>query len=251
MTCGEFRRIATSMPLRELSQWVDAHADSHSGGCLSCGAWLQERRRLAASMSVLQGATLAMAAGPRVEGAVLAEFRRSVQPRPQTVVVAGPAPLAWRMSQIFQFGAYAAVAAAVLVALFLGMRLVRPRSTDQVAQVAVQSTPAVAEVAPLALATESDKQVVAKPVPAHETRPAPGKASSGKALAPVEAPQTADDAGYVALMFCDPLICSADTQVVRMELPAVSTGGEGDVQTRMADVVVGDDGVVRALRIVD
>ncbi len=55
------------------------------------------------------------------------------------------------------------------------------------------------------------------------------------------------DDGYVALMFCDPLSCSSDSQVVRMELPAASQ----DAQPQIADVVVGYDGLVRAVRIVN
>jgi hypothetical protein len=62
-----------------------------------------------------------------------------------------------------------------------------------------------------------------------------------------------DKQGFVALMLCDPLICSGDEQVIRMELP--TTGGtsvDGTVnQTVIADVVIGDDGLVRAMRIVN
>ena len=36
--------------------------------------------------------------------------------------------------------------------------------------------------------------------------------------------QDSDDPDYVALMFCDPLSCSSDAEVVRMELPAVRDG---------------------------
>jgi hypothetical protein len=61
---------------------------------------------------------------------------------------------------------------------------------------------------------------------------------------------TTDDPDYVALMFCDPLICSSDAQVVRMELP-VAGASQPDAQTQVADVVVGDDGLVRAVRIVN
>jgi hypothetical protein len=50
-------------------------------------------------------------------------------------------------------------------------------------------------------------------------------------------------------MLCDPLICSGDEQVIRMELPA-NTSARGNGQPVMADVVVGDDGLVRAMRIV-
>ena len=51
-------------------------------------------------------------------------------------------------------------------------------------------------------------------------------------------------------MFCDPLSCASDAQIVRMELPA-SAAGSQDEQTRIADVVVGDDGLVRAVRMVN
>ena len=60
-----------------------------------------------------------------------------------------------------------------------------------------------------------------------------------------------DDPGYVALMFCDPLSCSTDAQVVRMELPVTGATADRDAQTQLADVVVGYDGVVRAMRIVN
>ncbi len=52
-------------------------------------------------------------------------------------------------------------------------------------------------------------------------------------------------------MFCDPLICSSDAQVVRMELPATGAASDRNAQTQVADVVVGYDGVVRAMRIVN
>ena len=61
--------------------------------------------------------------------------------------------------------------------------------------------------------------------------------------------QSLADAGYTALMFCDPLSCAAETQVVRVELPAAA-GGQNS-QPQMADLVVGYDGVVRAVRIVN
>ena len=51
-------------------------------------------------------------------------------------------------------------------------------------------------------------------------------------------------------MFCDPLSCSSDAQVVRMELPAAGAN-DRDAQPQVADVVVGYDGVVRAMRIVN
>jgi len=53
-------------------------------------------------------------------------------------------------------------------------------------------------------------------------------------------------------MLCDPLICSGDEQVVRMELPATAAGADGSSgRSVIADVVIGEDGLVRAMRIVN
>jgi len=60
-----------------------------------------------------------------------------------------------------------------------------------------------------------------------------------------------DRQGFVALMFCDPLICSGEEQVIRMELPGNGAASAEGSQPVIADVVVGDDGLVRAMRIVN
>jgi len=52
-------------------------------------------------------------------------------------------------------------------------------------------------------------------------------------------------------MLCDPLICSGDEQVIRMELPATVTADGSSAQPVLADVVIGEDGLVRAMRIVN
>jgi hypothetical protein len=51
-------------------------------------------------------------------------------------------------------------------------------------------------------------------------------------------------------MLCDPLSCSGEEQVVRMEIPANATDASNGSEPQMADVVIGDDGLVRAIRIV-
>ena len=87
----------------------------------------------------------------------------------------------------------------------------------------------------------SKPEVAAHPVSRSGSKERPSAAAAS---------QTSDDGEYVALMFCDPLSCSSDAQVVRMELP-VAGAGDRDAPTQIADVVVGDDGVVRAMRFVD
>lgn len=281
MTCREFKHSAEALTLWELSQAQDEdeQISSHAQQCESCGSWLSEQRSLAASLGALRARTAGLEAGANVERAVLRAFRQysaqsgalskapstagataapEVVPvgmkdgtsamRPVTAPVS--APLAFRLSRWFEIGAYAAVAAAVIVGMFLGIRLLEHRSVPapRQAQVAPQvSQPAVQQ----AVAAQAESPQIVSNKHAAGVRPA-GLLSAVKRVT-AASPQVAtdeaqvdSDAGYTALMFCDPLSCAADSQVVRMELPSPS--GQG-VQT--ADLVVGYDGTVRAVRMVN
>lgn len=279
MTCREFKHSAAALTLWELSR-AHSHSHSHSKDepilthadeCEACGTWLRKQRSLAASMRTLQAQSAGLEAGPHVERTLLQEFRRTAAAR-ALVPAAMPrhfesnqpnavsfTPIAMRLSRFFEIGAYAAVAAAMVVGLFLGVQLLQHRSRTMPAQVA--SAPAsVAPVVQKPLAVEprevvkrSGSSTGERPVQARgrvQRQPSPaandaaGAAQSGIA----EASQTIAEEGYVPLMFCDPLSCSSDLQVVRMELP--SPAGQ-DAQPQIADVVVGYDGVVRAMRIVN
>jgi hypothetical protein len=55
-------------------------------------------------------------------------------------------------------------------------------------------------------------------------------------------------------MYCDQLSCSGAMEVIRMNLPASALGMQSPLRTSnlvAADVVVGPDGVARAIRIVN
>ena len=164
------------------------------------------------------------------------------------------APLAMRLSRWFEIGAYAAVAAAVIVGMFLGIRLLEHRSTAEPKQAQTSPQASQPSVQKQVVAAEAESPKLAPVVSEkHATRVRPaGTVSPAKrvAVAPqrvaTDEGQSDSDAGYTALMFCDPLSCASDSQVVRMELPSPS--GQG-VQT--ADLVVGYDGAVRAVRMVN
>jgi hypothetical protein len=140
--------------------------------------------------------------------------------------------------------------------MFLGIRLLEHRSSREPVQ--AKATSAVTQPAVqrpvVAAQTKSPKLT---PVAASKSATFEGHNAAQPAAAQkrtTAAPQSAaaddsqadNDAGYTALMICDPLSCSSDSQVVRMELPAQP--GQS-VQT--ADLVVGYDGTVRAVRIVN
>ena len=248
MTCREFEHRADSLSLRELSQARDQQILDHAGECQKCASWLQQQRTLAATMQTLQALTATCAADPKVEVALLQAFRQAPTPSVQPEMASGFTPIAMRLSRFFEAGAYVAVAAAILVGVFLGVRLLEPHSVNlpvnsQSVRPSAGSPNVVAEQSGSKL-KESLPTISRGSV----KRPRRRNVVSARQSKPdtAEPSETDADAGYVALMFCDPLSCSTDSQVVRMELPAQS--GQS-VQT--ADLVVGYDGVVRAVRIVN
>jgi hypothetical protein len=186
---------------------------------------------------------------------LLLAFRDSAFPSQPAVEPEHAAAAAWKLSRIFGFGAYAAVAAALIMAVFLGSRLLHDRRVQQhpsqaqnkVAPQPLRRTPtrtavntATTEITPEAAETKEAKSRVFG-VRVQTSPRALGKAET----------TASDTDDYVALMLCDPLICSGDEHVVRMELPAATASSDGSgSQPVLADVVIGEDGQVRAMRIV-
>jgi hypothetical protein len=268
MTCREFKHSAASLTLWELTRGEDDEVLVHTEECDACNTWLRKQRTLAVSMQTLQARTAGLEAGPDVERALLRAFRqdtlRSADPVLGRVTErSGPVrpavtplstPVALRLSRFFEVGAYVAMAAALLVGVFLGVQLLRHNSNAVTAQsqsVPVGVEPAVQKPAAIAQQTAASDEhpqpvtVARKRLePAHQSR-------SAATIAQVtnDDSQSLADAGYTALMLCDPLSCAAETQVVRVELPAAA--GAQSSQPQMADLVVGYDGVVRAVRIVN
>jgi len=254
MTCREFKHAAASLTLWELRTDNGKLLD-HAEECSKCGAWMDRQQMLAVSMQALQAQTAGREAGPQVERALLRMFRQEPFNTRQSAAAFRSAPVAFRLSRFFEMGAYAAAAAAVAIALFLGVRLLEQRSAM------VRSQNQASPAAPAAQAPHAASMMPAKVTPeapgphavavrgARAVHPAALSARSKPADGAAAAP-TSEDPDYVALMFCDPLSCSSDAQVVRMELPPAAGSSDHDAPL-VADVVVGDDGVVRAMRIVN
>jgi len=288
MTCREFKQRVASLSLAEMAQTNEMQIAAHAETCPSCGGWLAQQRALAASMHALRAQTAGRDAGPDVERALLRVFRQGISAgvlppgaaaevaaggqKPARAEVTGPSeslgfkpapastPLAWRLSRVFEVGAYVAAAAAIAVAIFLGIHLLqrRPEAPVQSQSVPAEVAPAIQQ--PVTTASGSEKVpslrprrrerstvqslVMATRKQSHQQAPTEESVGATVQAASDESPGDAESA-YTALMFCDPLSCSSDAQVVRMELP-----GRG-AQPQVADVVVGYDGAVRAVRFVN
>jgi hypothetical protein len=250
MNCNEFARKAEGFTLAELSQTADAELLTHGRGCATCADWLQQRHALAGAMQVLRSSTAVMEAPIDVEREVLRKFRQSAAFVPPSEL---PHQSAFRWSGLIKWGSYAAVAAALAICLGLGLWFwphSEKRATASAQPAATVEQPAASAAAqPDKVAQLPEvKTTAATAVVPHHAASAGATAQAKAAAATGSYAQTAQAQGYTPLMLCDPLSCSGDEQVVRLELPATTT--DGSAGSQMADVIVGDDGLVRAIRIV-
>jgi len=251
--CRDFTRKIEYFTLAGLSHSTDAELLDHQRACADCAGWLEQRQALAGAMQVLRSSTARMEAPVAVEREVLRAFRQSADaPVAPSKVLSLPRPSAFRRSGFFNWG-YAAVAAGLAIALGLGVWFSQRPGTaaSPSAQLPVASAPQLAK--PSVAQPEKPAQVAA--VETHAAAPttlhrsvSAAPTAQGQPAVSSGLTQTAQAQGYTPLMLCDPLSCSGDEQVVRLELP--TTAADGSASSQMADVIVGDDGLVRAIRIV-
>ena len=253
MTCREFHNAAASLTLADVTRALDTRLLQHADACPGCGAWLQKQHLLATSMGALRAQTAELEAGPNVQQALLQALRR------QTAGLAAetfrPTHPAFSLSRVFGAGAYAAIAAALILCGFLAVQLLQRHSVTGTAEQAAPTAKSSfvqqeANTLPSAISVATAAGRRQASVPGAVRGLSRGVSSTEEEAEPEDTRlQTASSNDYVALMLCDPLTCPGDTQTVRMEL--TRSAGAGDAQPQIADVVVGYDGVVRAVRIVN
>src|SRR5450755_3112665 len=129
MTCREFIETAESLsPLQlQLMESKNENLSAHARECSGCGKWMESQRALGGALQLLRAQTAQSGASPKVEAAVLEAFRAQGFEAVADVEPYRAAPAAWKLSRVFEFGAYLAVAAALIVGIFLGGRMWRDR----------------------------------------------------------------------------------------------------------------------------
>ena len=255
MTCREFMDAAELFTPSQLLRMRPSEEPMslHARDCAACGLWLESHRTLGNELHALSASTERRGAGPAVEQAVLAAFRtQGFAPKVVAMPVRTPSAL-WKLSRVLEMGAYGAVAAALIVGVFLGSRLLRDKQTPARTEQAqtISAPQSKAQGLTDAKVSSEVKEQAAKPARKAVTQVATVTAKRPAASQVSAKSAGTDQAGYVALMLCDPLICSGEEQVVRMELPATITADGSSAQPVLADVVIGEDGLVRAMRIVN
>ncbi len=254
MTCREFTKKVEGFTLAELNRADDVELLSHERECVACAGWFQQRHALAGAMQALRSSTATMQAPVDVECEVLRAFRQSSAVAPVSALGKPPQPLVFRLSRFFEWGAYAAVAAALAISIGLGLWFLQHSGKTPTQSAQPQATKTEQPIEPKVVQPDPVRQSADVQTPSsgrnnlHSIAKAATAAQSKPAVSSASLTLTAQAQGYTPLMLCDPLSCSGDEQVVRMELPA--SAADGSAGSQMADVVVGDDGLVRAIRIV-
>ena len=195
----------------------------HARGCSQCDRLVEHELRLKLMFTELAEQTHAAEPGAQVKRNLLAELEAM---RPKKVA---------RFSWVPRF----AIAAAVVACLVLAFVLVR-RATDRkdvAKSPEPQPSPAVQApvVEPAAPVVAAGKKNLPK------VRAAASRQSS-------EAVETAND--FYPTVMCDSITCAGPAVTVRVELPASPLSARRSNGGRvMADLLVGEDGLVRGVRL--
>ena len=231
MTCNEFQEIAHELLHSESAAVESVRLGlAHTLVCEECAAYLAAERMLDAQLAELAAIDAESQAPPRVEDALMAAFRARADAQLSRRAT-------WWGGAVSSRWAAPLALATAAAALMLAGVLVHRRASPPVATV---------HVAP-----------VASPVHPQST-PSAAVLDASNPVDPQQsaAPDAAWPNGFVAL----PDSATGDSldggAILRIEMPASAlaslglptTGAEGD-QLVPADVVVGQDGTLRAIRL--
>lgn len=194
---------------------------SHARTCESCGQLVDRELQLRLVLTELADSSRRSEPSPSVKHNLLAAFESMHSARPK------------RNPYVLRF----ALAAAAIICLAIGIALFyhpHPRSNNPVI-----STHAPQPV-PETIAPTSNTPVVT-------TASAPKTASPSRKAAHPQAVATND---FYPLVMCDSITCAGPTVAVRVQLQASPLAGrDGQSRSVMADLLVGEDGLVRGVRV--
>jgi hypothetical protein len=250
MNCQDFEKLALALARnRLLDATTRAQGLAHAGACERCATRLAEERALLAGVRAVVAEIAEEEAPAHVEAALLAAFRQQVAPSPAFIRMPGRTwnwP-SWRL---------AAVAAGILLLVSALAIFWRPASSPkpQREEQVVMPTPASASgqqaAAPVLAPLVGPDQAVAKQ-PENQRKRVRRQASG----------DDSDEVEVVTQFFPlregEDLAALESLRLVRVELPGSALSEVGlpvDPETAnepvIADVVLGQDGLARAIRFV-
>jgi hypothetical protein len=242
MDCATFENFVhdldrTGTPGAALCESALAHAES----CHTCASLLTQVEWLNFSLLKLAEIAVGRQASPRIEAAVLREFRCAKDS-------AARRQIRWRLAAL-------AAAAALFLALGLSLRHRGMPSPAPASDIAAQSPH---EMTLLGSAPSGDSARPAAPnvLDAPVTNPRVARRNSTPSE-PNDAGGTADAVSFVRLPYSDDFVALDGGAIVRVELPRATLASFGlpvaeigDAQRILADLVVSPDGTPQAIRLV-
>lgn len=195
----------------------------HARTCSACDAFVARELELKLALTQLSESSRRAAPSASIKRDLLSELD-SLHPQPVSRNV-------WLPRLVF------AVAALILVAI--GIAFFHRAPQPQPPAITKTQTP------------PPPSPVVAPPVQ-QPTAPVQVAAHRAPKVHPTQhrEPAAATNADFYPVVMCDSLTCSGPTMTVRVELPASPLATEDDNRKVTADLVVGDDGLIRAVRFV-
>ena len=262
MNCQEFEASINDLARDQIMDAASrARALAHSEGCAECAARLSDERMLSAGLRYLAASAGDEQAPARIEAALLAAFRERNATVP-TRTAPAPAVTPINRRPLSRWAIAAAAAILILIAL---VALRANQSRPEPPQQAIETTPAP-EAAPVAPEQKSpekkDSVTTVKPrrnVENHTAAVKPRRAAPQAGT--VNAKDAAGDyeitTDFIPLTHRGNLAELEGGQVLRVELPRSSLASFGlpvnlerAGERIKADVVVGNDGMARAIRFV-
>jgi hypothetical protein len=243
MTCNELHDRMESGSERVLTEGaLSADITAHIERCSACHHWIEIEVRLSRQLQLLRDNAPAVPAA--LDESVLKGYREHVHRAARNVV---PLKVPVRSTALVWRAAIAALLLVGAIILFGSRKAASPPVTAK-----VQSQPNV--VPPQH--HSSAKTETARPSSTKKTAPHARRKTTVPRSEPVstESAQNALPPDFRNLMYCDALSCSGAMEVIRMNLPASALGMSSPSRTSnvvAADVVIGTDGVARAIRIVN
>ncbi len=235
MTCHELR-LHFEDPLR-MDAKFPGEAE-HLAHCTECARFVQARHELGAGLRLVRESAPEPSAV--LEAAVLANYQRQIT---------GDPPLARSRTRRFTVVCFTAATAAVLAlaaVLFLhpARRLETSNLKIESAQPPMEQPATAEKVAnrvPWTNAASSSKTRLRSP----------RQPRRSAQLATTKSPASED---FRSLMYCDALSCGGAMQLIRVQLPSSAAAFELAAASSdgaiYADVLVGSDGIARAIRVV-
>lgn len=231
MDCKHFDSVIEQLE-RDAAMPAGARAEAlqHAETCPGCRARLAAARVLSLELRALAADDRSMQAPAQVEAMLLAAFRERN----------------WRRSTAWTWLRWVGAAALVAVAFWLAAE--RPWEhavSAPAARIQAARSPAAAQPVPPYAGAKRNNEVAIKSSPRARSRPIPRQ----------EGAEASNE--FIALTYGGSSYPVGDSMVVRVELPrsapmlvGLPVGG-GDISgTVTADVVLGQDGVARAIRFV-